>query len=468
MTSVTVSPLDQAQARASKVARPKKSTVLELSLSPDYVKSWGVWEALREFTQNGLDAHDQGFPFQVTRSRNGNVKFNTKGCILTRDTLLLGVTSKDSGLARGQFGEGYKLACLVLARAGYALQIRTGSEIWTPFLEQSSTFGRPVLKVRIRGAATYVDGVVITVDGLTDVSWGDFVSKVLDVSGIPGSKVKARKQFSTNFGHILCDPSYRGVLFARGLFVTKCNETYRYGYNFSCIDLDRDRKTPSSWGLASAVYTAIKHAHAGQHLSDAEAYDLATSDYHEAQLLAGQLEYAMSNNLTGALTREFRRRFGDLAVPVANQAETAKVGHYGRVGIICTKAILAAAHAEGLSFASVQSSLSLHGKATYPREALSSLENENLSWALRVAEIGFPRLPTVAVQVCDFYDENIQGTYHSVEGVRLARAVLKDRANLIAVLVHELAHVDGASDGTAQHRDAIDSIFGAIVAASVQ
>ena len=41
-------------------------TTLELTLNPEYVRDWGVWEALREFLQNALDGDDLGSLFHAT------------------------------------------------------------------------------------------------------------------------------------------------------------------------------------------------------------------------------------------------------------------------------------------------------------------------------------------------------------------------------------------------------------------
>lgn len=67
------------------------------------------------------------------------------------------------------------------------------------------------------------------------------------------------------------------------------------------------------------------------------------------------------------------------------------------------------------------------------------------------------------LQVVDFYGEGTQGTYNMEHGVRLARKILADREKLMAVLVHEVAHMDAPVDGSAEHRDGCDSIFAKIV-----
>src|SRR5688572_23444582 len=96
----------------------KKSTTVELTINPGYVKDWGIWEAVREFVQNGLDSHDNGFHLSIERGggESKTVRIRNVGTTLDRRTLLLGASDKDGTLERGKFGEGYKLGLLTLSR----------------------------------------------------------------------------------------------------------------------------------------------------------------------------------------------------------------------------------------------------------------------------------------------------------------------------------------------------------------
>ena len=93
---------------------------IELTIAPSYVPSWGIVEAVRELFQNALDQQKQNptnkmsweYDPEAQRLRICN-KYST----LEASSLLLGATTKaDDTSTIGQFGEGYKIATLVLLR----------------------------------------------------------------------------------------------------------------------------------------------------------------------------------------------------------------------------------------------------------------------------------------------------------------------------------------------------------------
>ena len=85
----------------------------ELSLSRNYVSSWGIEEAIRELLQNAKDSNGEDV-IDIDKS-SGTITITNKNTSIPSSTLLLGNTSKGDDLDKiGQFGEGYKLALLVL------------------------------------------------------------------------------------------------------------------------------------------------------------------------------------------------------------------------------------------------------------------------------------------------------------------------------------------------------------------
>lgn len=88
---------------------------IELSLSPKYVSGWGVEEAVREILQNAIDQKADGAEVSVSYDRE-TLSILTDGARLKTSTLLLGESGKDDERYIGKYGEGYKLALLVLTR----------------------------------------------------------------------------------------------------------------------------------------------------------------------------------------------------------------------------------------------------------------------------------------------------------------------------------------------------------------
>ena len=111
----------------------------KMSLDIGYVSDWGVQEALRELFQNAIDNGIWEY-----RIYNSSIEIRSKNTALTTASLLLGHSCKSDG-AIGKFGEGYKLACLVLTRLSKQVIIDTANEVWRPKLINSRTYKTQLL-----------------------------------------------------------------------------------------------------------------------------------------------------------------------------------------------------------------------------------------------------------------------------------------------------------------------------------
>ncbi|MGW2657010.1 ATP-binding protein [Streptomyces sp. NPDC001478] len=90
---------------------PDKVRKLEYPMASDYVKDWTAKRALKELVSNAIDASST---YSVTWSE-GHLTIEDDGLGIPYEGLLFGGSAKDSRHI-GQFGEGKKLAMLVLAR----------------------------------------------------------------------------------------------------------------------------------------------------------------------------------------------------------------------------------------------------------------------------------------------------------------------------------------------------------------
>lgn len=129
--------------------------IYELSLTPTYVSDCDFNMAIRELIQNGIDQQTinpkatfsmEFIPY--TDGISGTIRFTNKQSRLKVNTLLLGCTSKeDDTLTVGQFGEGYKIASLVLNRLGKAFTIYNNmeNEIWIARFKNSKKWHGKIL-----------------------------------------------------------------------------------------------------------------------------------------------------------------------------------------------------------------------------------------------------------------------------------------------------------------------------------
>jgi len=131
-----------------------------------YRKHWGAWEAIREIIQNSLDETED---FNIQHQGNDLI-ISDNGQGLAVKHLLFGVTEKKKG-ARGRFGEGLKIALIVLKRLGYDVTIKSNSlEVLTDTHEIE---GEPCLKLRYRKLSTIHQGTSITIHGYTGETFQD-------------------------------------------------------------------------------------------------------------------------------------------------------------------------------------------------------------------------------------------------------------------------------------------------------
>lgn len=213
----------------------------ELSLSRNYVSSWGIEEAIRELLQNAKDSSGQE-KIDIDKN-NGTIYIENKNTSIPSSTLLLGNSSKKDDLDKiGQFGEGYKLAILVLLREGKDVSIRNGNKNWTPSFEYSDIFDCEVLCIN----ETECNGndLIFEISGFEESELNEIENEFLGISG------QAYNSIQTSYGEILTDSQYKGKVYVNGLPVYE-DDNFNYGYNFEAryVNLDRDRKSINMYEL---------------------------------------------------------------------------------------------------------------------------------------------------------------------------------------------------------------------------
>lgn len=237
---------------------------IELSLASDYVPSWTIVDAFRELFQNALDQETQCPDNKASWSYDAashTVRISNRKSSLTTKSLLLGSSTKAGDTKTiGQFGEGYKVATLVLLRNDKPVVFYNYGcrEVWRPRFVKSRRFQADVLTFFIDKEYPWTsvpnEDLTIEIQGITEQEWTEHI--------VP-SNLHLRTDYTvveeTEYGQILDIP---GQVFVNGLFV--CNyKDYRHSYNFKPgqLKLDRDRKLASDFDLkwlASKMWKATK------------------------------------------------------------------------------------------------------------------------------------------------------------------------------------------------------------------
>lgn len=229
---------------------------IELSLSPKYVTTWGLKEAIREILQNAIDCQSDGHKVDVTYSEKKLV-INTIGTTLPRTTLLLGESGKDDSRYIGKYGEGYKLALLVLTRMNKPVKIFTNNEVWTPAFEMSETFGEMTLTINIGPSSQYQNEcVAFEIDEIEQHEMLSLRDDFIALEKFLGRSIGATRE--SEYGTVLLNSEYQGKFYVNGLFVQKDTE-FKYGYDFKSeyVNLDRDRKAINYYDLKELTARAL-------------------------------------------------------------------------------------------------------------------------------------------------------------------------------------------------------------------
>ena len=297
---------------------------IELTIAPDYVPTWTVVDAIRELFQNALDQEKQN-PENVASWEYSDtyetLDIRNDKSTLTAQSLLLDSTSKAGDtFTIGQFGEGYKIATLVLLRNNKKVTFYNygAREIWRPRFVKSRRFGTDILTFFIEKPKIWEKvpsaNLIIEVEGISAKEWYDYI--------VP-SNLHLRREVrddyevveTTPYGEIINLP---GEVFVNGLFV--CHyQPYRYGYNFTPenIKLDRDRKMVSDFDLrwmASKMWSGTDNRATVMELLTAGAADVAYLD-----------SVSFSRSWRDIAAEEFMSVYGPEAIPVTSQQELDRV-----------------------------------------------------------------------------------------------------------------------------------------------
>ncbi|MCM1221845.1 MAG: hypothetical protein NC548_45975 [Lachnospiraceae bacterium] len=299
----------------------------ELSISADYVAHWGIPEAIREFFQNALDEQTEdpsNVMFFDYDAQDQILRIGNQNSTLDAQTLLFGKTTKaDNPKLIGHFGEGYKMATIVLLRNGKKVTFYNynSREIWTTKLVKSKKYKGALVptfyveKVPIWESVPEAS-LIIQVEG---ISYQEFYEQIKPTN-LNLYDEGVGELYSTSYGRILMDPRFKGKVFVSGLYVCS-NDRLEYGYDFNPeqIQLDRDRRMVGDFDLS---WTASRMWSEVERYTDNLMEVAGTFDgQYTADFLNSDQKYK--------LAKEFLKQNGDNAVPVSTQDELTRMASLG-------------------------------------------------------------------------------------------------------------------------------------------
>ncbi len=297
---------------------------IELTISTDYVQHWGVNEALRELFQNAIDAGDYMSKYD---DHDNELMIMNTGIDLSIDTLLLGNSSKrDDEDSIGQFGEGYKLAMLVLTRAGLDVEVRTGNQVWNTSIEKSDVFDQDVLVVKVKKSLAFQDYCAFYVDGLTPAMYDEYKQYNLHLH--------MYRSVVTKYGEILTSEEHKGMVFVNGLFVTMLPEdlTHTFGYSIKSkyLELTRDRAVPDRFELLWHISQMVRESLEEHQEIWKDVFDTLLSDgstLPDIMYLTGNKAFSSNSYFLDALWERFEEE-NDGKFPVSGMSDDVFDGYH--------------------------------------------------------------------------------------------------------------------------------------------
>lgn len=264
------------------------SKIIQLPISTNYVNHWGFWEAAREILQNAID---QGQYFVEDLEEQGVMKITSQDTKLKLSSLMLGESTKSSDDTKiGKYGEGYKLALLVLCRMGFDVVIRNGNDCWNVFIEKHDVLDADCLNIKVT-EDVYLDDlnvVSFNIRGLEQEHFSEIREKFIDLS-VTGQGHTVMAEYNGS----RCFEYKRGAnkkIFVGGLYVCDLSDEYHYSWDFApnVLALDRDRNKVETFYLeyyATQILSMSGNIELLTSLANNNAKDI--SDYYQDSSYVG-------------------------------------------------------------------------------------------------------------------------------------------------------------------------------------
>lgn len=294
----------------------------ELPLSRNYVRHWGMVEGVRELIQNALDSNS---PFEYVFGEDW-LEIRSRNSRLTTSTLLLGSTTKEGTDAIGSFGEGYKIALLVLTREGYPVKIHNYDRLWTPSFVYSRQFEHEVLCIKDESAKSVVEGLTFRVEGLTPDNIAAIRESCLKMQREIGEVIEVSQ------GRILLDRP--GKLYVGSLFV--CETGLEYGYDVlpKHLRLERDRQTVSNFDLqwlAKEMWFESQRWDTVSHLIEADCPDLKYAEHGTPALVKEACYKAFRQKHPGAIVAKSQEELDKMVQQGMQEVIYVEPSHYSNI-----------------------------------------------------------------------------------------------------------------------------------------
>lgn len=265
--------------------------VIQYGIGKDYLKDWGINEALREIYQNFID---YGTFTQKIISKEGDIV----KVIITNDYvpndlefLQIGKSIKEGNTeAIGQHGEGLKMAMLIFLRLGYSISIEFKDKFIYPEWRNQKLIGNTLslLVGNLKEEENRKFTIILTLPKAEFNTFNNNIIKKKDVL------------FTANYHGDIVNKE-KGNLYVGKLFVCKLDNLSK-SYNLlpSVLKLDRDRRVPASfetsWHTSKINEAEAKFSFKDQDYDDNKYISSIPSTYYPSikpKIISNNLEFVV-------------------------------------------------------------------------------------------------------------------------------------------------------------------------------
>ena len=261
--------------------------LIDYNMSKDYCADWTAIDAIREIVQNALDSGNTCNYF----INDTVIDVCTNNVVLSPKVFSMGVSEKSDN-AIGKYGEGFKIAMLVLTRLGHKPIIFTGKYVVSGLFREHEFTGVETFCLDITEAKSYSADTQFLCNP-NDLSLDELEYKIPYFSANSPSKPDTVDVWQDRPGEI----------YVHGLFVTKTDLVFGYNFAPSQITLNRDRN------MVDGVHWQLAQYYARLHVDKAELiFNLIERDAPDVQ----DLSYFLNcKELKAELARLFFNKYGD-------------------------------------------------------------------------------------------------------------------------------------------------------------
>jgi len=400
-------------------------------ISLNYRKNWGIWESIREITQNMMDTNAE---FKIIKTSDGLI-LKDFGTGLKKKHLLLGVSEKPND-SRGKFGEGLKFAILVLKRLGYDVIVKSKNLKIT--VDTTTIENEKCLKLYIDESYNDVTGTEVFIKGYTgDAFEENFVRNNKDIL------------FSSGNDHIIKEKNAR--LYVKDIYVCEL-ENAMWSYNLSNISLSEDRNIPSEYSLKDRIGRLFSKLHDSKLIE--EVFQAILDEKYEQ---SADMSYVMIH-FKDAWVTAFKSFFGDNAVIYTNDNWEREAKWVGAKVIRLPREI-----SDGLQEI-IQTDkeyvLENNNKdiLEIPDQKLSEEELKNLDILRNLSDIVSIKTKVIVA----LFDTS--ACYNPKKDIIfINKDIIANLRRSISSLVHELAHTFGCDDMTEEMMHTIGNVAGQLL-----